>query len=381
MPNLAVVAISARALAQAAARDGYGVVAIDLFGDLDTRHACTQWLPAGRAGTLRIDAALVLNHLHQLARDGTVVGWIAGSGCEGQPALLDEGAALLPLIGTAPADMQRVRDAGTFFGWLDEHGIGHPEVRHTAPADATGWLVKDALGCGGAHVRPASTAPRNLTPGLYFQRLVAGTPMSVTYCANGGDATVLGFNQGLLGEGAGRFDYAGVIGPVALPATATEQATRALRLLAAGMNLRGLGSLDFMFDGEHVSVLEVNPRPSASLALYANAADTVPGGVMAAHVQACLQQRLPPPPAHPPGPRAVRGEAVVFAPRRLLLSTRAAAAMQERPDCHDLPAAATAFAPGDPLCSVSASGPDADTVRLHLRRRHDEILNILEPCS
>jgi uncharacterized protein len=379
MPTLALVALSARAMAQAAAHDGFGVVSIDLFGDLDTRRASLKWLPAGQPGTLRIDPAWVLRHLRELAQGGAVDGWVAGSGCEGLPDLLAAGAALLPLIGTAPAAMRRVRDPATFFAWLDEHGIGHPEVRVSAPAEPGAWLVKDATACGGGHVRPASSSASGaVSAGQYFQRRVAGTPMSATFCANGADAVVLGFNEGLLREGGHGFGYAGVLGPVALPAAAAGQATRALRLLAAGMHLRGLGSLDFMLEGEHISVLEVNPRPSASLALYAQ---TLAGGVMAAHVQACLHQRLPPPSANPAGPSAVRGEAVVFAPGGFRLPAAAAAALQARPDCHDLPAAATPFAPGDPLCSVSADAPDAASVRLRLRQRHDEVLNILEHCT
>ena len=39
MALLAVAAVSARLLAESAARDGYGVVALDVFGDADTRHA------------------------------------------------------------------------------------------------------------------------------------------------------------------------------------------------------------------------------------------------------------------------------------------------------------------------------------------------------
>ena len=35
---LVVAAVSARMLAEAAARDGYAVVALDLFGDVDTRR-------------------------------------------------------------------------------------------------------------------------------------------------------------------------------------------------------------------------------------------------------------------------------------------------------------------------------------------------------
>lgn len=376
MPTLALVAISARMLAEAAVHDGFGAVAIDLFGDVDTRQASTQWLPAGRAGSLCIDTTQVLGHLRELARLGTVAGWVAGSGCEGQPELLAEGARLLPLIGTAAPDVQRVRDPMTFFDWLDRHNIPHPEVRLSPPADPLDWLSKDANGCGGGHVQPAAAPlPQRPRARRYCQRRAAGVPMSATYCANGSDAVVLGFNEGLLHAGERPFVYGGVIGPVAVPAAAALQVTRAVHLLARGMALRGLGSLDFLLDGQAVSVLELNPRPSASLALYTQ---HLAGGVMSAHVQACLQQRLPDStPAGPPDV-AVRGEAIVFAPRALRLDAAAAAALRQHRGCHDLPAAGTAFAKGDPLCSVSTRGADAIAVRQRLQQQHEAVHHILE---
>ena len=98
MAALAVAAISARMLAEAAARDGYGVAALDLFGDADTRRVSTFWRSIGAAGSLQIDEALVLDALQELARqaDDDVIGWIPGSGFEGRPELIDAGARLLP---------------------------------------------------------------------------------------------------------------------------------------------------------------------------------------------------------------------------------------------------------------------------------------------
>jgi predicted ATP-grasp superfamily ATP-dependent carboligase len=47
MPAIAVAAISARAMAEAAVSDGFKVVALDLFGDTDTRRAgCRSARPA-----------------------------------------------------------------------------------------------------------------------------------------------------------------------------------------------------------------------------------------------------------------------------------------------------------------------------------------------
>ena len=60
MTVLVVAAVSARMMAEAAARDGFEVVALDLFGDADTRRAAFAFLPIGEPPSLHIDAARVL---------------------------------------------------------------------------------------------------------------------------------------------------------------------------------------------------------------------------------------------------------------------------------------------------------------------------------
>jgi predicted ATP-grasp superfamily ATP-dependent carboligase len=159
---------------------------------------------------------------------------------------------------------------------------------------------------------------------------------------------------------------------VPVAAAVARQVSAAARALAAAFGLRGLGSLDYMLDGEHVFVLEVNARPPASMALYP---DVGGAGVLRAHLRACLHDELPGPqrPA-----RSVGGTEIVFAPRALRLDDAAAAALASWPGAHDLPHAGTDFAAGDPLCSVAASGPDADSVKIALARLRDGVLQQLE---
>lgn len=378
MITLALVAQSARALAEAAAADGFAVVAIDLFGDADTRRASQAWFPAGAPGTLQLDTPQVLATLRLLAQRGGVAGWVAGGGCEGRPELLSQGAALLPLIGTAPQAVQRVRDPAVFFNSLQAAGIHHPEVRFTAPADGRGWLLKDGQGCGGWHILPAELAGHAAEPPAshYFQRRVPGTPMSATFCANGHKAVVLGVNRQLVcAIGTRPFVYAGVLGPLCLPDAAATALDTALQTLTAQFVLRGLGSLDFVLDGDTVQVLEINPRPPASLALYGA---RLAGGLMAAHVQACLQGRCPKLLPAPAGAPAVRGTAIVFAPHALHIDETAAQALQALPACHDLPMAGTRLQRGEPLCSVSAAGLDAAAVQRQLDTGREAVLNTLE---
>jgi predicted ATP-grasp superfamily ATP-dependent carboligase len=371
MQVLAVAGMSARAMAEAAARDGFDPVALDLFGDIDTCRAASRWLPIGEPGSLHIDDAMTLSALRVLAQRGDVLGWVAGGGFEGRPELLASGAALLPLVGMAPGAVRRVRDPAFFFDVLGSFGIAHPEVSFAAPQDAAGWLVKDAQGCGGWQVRPApmhSTEP--LPMHQYFQRVVRGVPMSATFVACGGQAVVLGFNEQIVQRFGDRpYVFCGVIGPVPLPPEAAVQVREAVVALAGQFALQGLCSLDFMLDGSRIAVLELNPRPPASIVLYGDLAP------IDAHVRACLHGELPPVPVPP---LRVEGQRVVFARQPLQLTDRLAQCLADWPEAHDLPCAGMAVATGDPLCSLTASGIDAAQVRARLQQGHDRLLKTLE---
>lgn len=375
MTRLAVAAISARLVAEAAARDGFEVIALDLFGDVDTCEVASRWFSIGTG--LRIDPALTLAALQVLAHRGDVAGWVAGSGFEGQPELLAQGAALLPLVGTAPDAVAAVRDPDRFFAALAAHGIGHPPAQRERPLEAAGWLAKDAFACGGWHVqRLASTAAGDRPPHGYYQREHAGRPMSATFVANGQDAVILGFNEQIVFSfGTHPFVYGGVVGPVPLAARAARQVGHAVRELAREFALRGLCSLDFLLDDEGgAAVLEVNPRPPASLALYGERR------AMDAHWRACRHGELPAVEAAV-RPARVQGSTVVFARRALALDERAALRLAAWPGSHDLPCAGTRVAPGDPLCSLTASGATAAQVRAQLDESRRALLTSLETMA
>jgi predicted ATP-grasp superfamily ATP-dependent carboligase len=371
---IAVAALRARPLVEAAAREGIGAVALDMFGDRDTRSAALQWFSIGRPDALRIDAASLLDALQSLARLGQVQGWVSGAGFDGRSDLLEHGAACLPLLGTAADDVRRVRDPKGFFGFLHSNGIGHPPVRHDPSVDTAGWLVKDAGASGGWHIQRAADAGGVVaSPLRYWQREVSGISMSATFIANGRDAVVLGHNEQIVRSvGTRPFVFCGVCGPVPVSATVAGEVDAAVRALAAAFGLRGLGSLDYVLDGERVWVLELNPRPPASMALYPEVGGA---GVLRAHLRACLHDELP----DPPGPATrIGGTEIVYATRALRLDEADAAALASRPGAHDLPHAGTDFAAGDPLCSVTASGPDAAAVKIGLARQRDAVLQQLE---
>jgi len=367
MTTIAVAAFSARSLVEAARADGFDVIALDLFGDADTRRAANDWRAIGDASSLRIDPARTLAALRDIAARGDVAGWVAGSGFDSMPFLLAHGARLLPLFGTPVPAVRRLRDAATFFTALQVLGIGHPDVSLQRPADPTGWLCKDMGGSGGWHIREAAGMPDALAPGgtaLYFQRFATGHAMSATFIADGSRAQVIGCNEMTVRPmGPRPFVYAGAIGPVPVSPAVAAQVERAVQKLTAEFALRGLASLDFMCDGDAVRVLEVNARPPGSLDLYQGC---VPGGWMAAHIAACREGRLP---ADVQTPGEVRGVEIVFASGPLQLDAAASAALSQTPDTHDVPEPNSRFDADAPVCTLSARGATPGQVRATLDAR------------
>jgi predicted ATP-grasp superfamily ATP-dependent carboligase len=356
--RLVVAALSARLLAESARDAGYEVVALDVFGDRDTRAASVRWLPIG-AG-LQIDAAMLCRALRDLRADG----WIAGAGIEPHLAAACAAAPQLPLIGSPPEVVATVRDGATFFAALHELGIAFPETRVADDAPAgEGWLRKDVHGSGGWHVHAAGA---RTAAAHYLQRVQAGEPISALFVADGREAQLIGVQRQLVRPRAGRpYVFHGIVGPIALGEALCAGIARIVERLVERFALIGLGSVDLLLDGETPVVLEVNPRPTASIALYDR-----DGAMVRAHIDGCRHRRLAGPASMPGEPR---GSEIVFAERRSIAGDRFA------PWCHDLPAAGRCIERDDPVCTVSATAATENEVLALLAARRDEVLASLEP--
>lgn len=350
--TVAVAGLSVRPLAQSARRAGWRVVALDGFGDRDTRAAGLDWRALG-SGLASPGVAALREALAWARQRHGAQAWVAGAGFDGRLGLLRAGNQELPLLGMAPELNVRLRDPATFFGALAACGVPHPPTQWLLPpANPRGWLQKDLRQCGGWHIRPARAAGRP-RPGRCWQQQVPGRPMSVLFLADGRRALRVGLNHLRVAPLAGRpFVYQGAVGPVQHPALAAAL-DAALTRLVPHLGLRGLASLDLMAgEAGRWWALELNPRPSATLALHDAA---WPAGLLAAHAQA-LQGELPA--QAPLG--ACRGEAIVFSPVALRVSSALSDALAAL-GCADLPRPGQAIAAGAPLCSARAQarGPQA----------------------
>jgi predicted ATP-grasp superfamily ATP-dependent carboligase len=122
-----------------------------------------------------------------------------------------------------------------------------------------------------------------------------------------------------------------------------------------------------LIDGERIEVLELNPRPPASLALYPHLGEV---GVLSAHLRACEEGVLPAP-SNADTP--VRGIEILFAGQRIEVDAAHAQALAALPGTCDLPRAGTRVAAGDPLCSVRAEGGDEARMNEQLAVRREAV--------
>ena len=277
--KLAIAATSARGYAQAAVSSGYEAVALDAFADADTLRIARQAFKL-KMHAQGVDAEDFKRTLAQINLDD-MDGFLYGSLFDAEPELLSWVATHVPLLGNMPEVLEQAKGFG-FFKLLDVLNITHPEVRLDVPEDAADWLSKKLGGSGGTHVRPANQGEvGGYFQKIYYQKKMAGKPVSMLFVADGKTAQLIGFNQQLVAPFADMpYRFAGAVGGIDLPAQAQQQFCYAAQQLTTAMGLRGINSLDAILDGETLWILELNPRLSATFHLYPN--------LFTAHMQGCV---------------------------------------------------------------------------------------------
>jgi methenyltetrahydromethanopterin cyclohydrolase len=290
-PSLLLAAISARALAQSARRAGLTPLVADFFADTDTQdaaHACRK-LAGGMDKGLR--ARPLLHALEALAglAPSPLLGFVYGAGFEGRPELLTLIAKSWPLLGNDAATVKRLKAPEIFFAELDRLGIPHPLMASERPAKGGSWLAKKRGGAGGSHIVPSRLGRGS--PNVYYQERVEGRAVSALFVGNGSGARVLGFSeQWTAPTPKSLWRYGGAVRPAALsPASAQRMASAVMRI-ARSFKIKGLASADFMVRDGEALLLEINPRPGATLDIF----DCGATPLLRLHVEAVRKGKLPP---------------------------------------------------------------------------------------
>ncbi len=259
----------------------------DLFGDLDTREIAAESIRVSGSLARGFGQKSLLDALSQLADGRRTEGVVYGSGFEDRPGLLAAVARCHRLMGTAPETIARVKDPFAFAELCRQAHIPHPETRRTRGVRGE-WLQKRVGAAGGTHVRPALRG-RSGQRTSYFQRRVDGRAISALFLADGKRALVLGFSEQWADPTVGRpFRYGGAVRPASASNGQSRQMARAVELLAASSGVVGLCSADFLLRPDGFDLLEINPRPGATLDIFRDAE----GCLFRLHLDAC-RGRLP----------------------------------------------------------------------------------------
>jgi uncharacterized protein len=290
--------VSGRALAAAARRAGFVPLVADRFADADTgriAQACIKLDGGARRGFAWTSLADALEALAEVA-PSPLLGLVYGAGFEDRPSLLAKLAQRFPVLGNDAATVDRVKDPAYFFGMLARLGIPHPRTLTEPPhardgLPATTWLAKRQGGAGGSHVAGVAADLRNTTGSrAYYQEKVEGGAVSALFVGNGETARVLGFSeQWTTPTKAAPWRYGGAVAPAALGPDLERRMIDAVERVASAFGLKGLGSADFLTNEDEIYLLEINPRPGATLDVFDS--DELP--LLGLHFDAMLTRRLP----------------------------------------------------------------------------------------
>jgi len=384
-PDLVCVGASVRAFACSAARAGWRVHAADMFGDRDLLAVVATHAPAGEPypGSL---AGIVAS-----LPPGP---WCYTGALENHPDLIATIAAVRPLLGNAAEAVRAVRDPARLAAAVREAGLEFPETLAAPPAAGTAgaFLVKPRGSAGGRGIErwrgQAAAPPRS--PRLW-QRRIVGRAWSASFACDRRSARLVCHSRQLLGRGwchAEGFAYSGsiLVPPARVPPALAAATDRLGALLAGEFGLAGLVGVDLVIDRRGgVHVIEVNPRPTASMELAERATGVSQAAV---HVAACRGAGVP-------GAEAAAGrswgKAVLFARHDLRLTAPLDAALDRlavrwsegagRPGLADLPAANSFVAARRPLLTLFAAAADERAVVGRLRRRAALLDRILSSGS
>ena len=304
--------------------------------------------------------------LETLAEGETPCGFVYGAGFEDRPELLGLVARRFSLLGN-PADVvRRVKNPERLSELCAALNIPHPKIRMKRPSDPRGWLVKSAGGAGGTHVAPAAAAGA-AGENIYFQRIAAGVPVSILFVADGAKARVVGLSRQWTAPAPGEpFRFGGSLRPAGLSRALQGRLRRVAKEITAACGLRGLNSIDFLVEGGDYTLIEINPRPGATLDIF----DDPGGALFRAHVDACRGHL----PLHSLSFEGAAAAGIAYARRDI-----PAMPDFDWPDwTADRQKAHSRLRVQDPLCTIKASAAKPSRARTLLDRRADWILGRLD---
>ncbi|KXF77514.1 hypothetical protein ATN84_09090 [Paramesorhizobium deserti] len=262
-----IAAISGRSLAAAACRAGFRPFVADLFNDSDTLRLAERAIRLPGNLQTGIEPDGLVERLAALADGDVPQAVIYGSGFERTPEMVDAIARHFFVAGNSARTMRAVKDPASLAALCTSLGIPHPEIRMDRPERLDGWLMKLAGGAGGSHVTLAGAGADK--PDRYFQRFVEGRNISALFIADGKEVRLIGFSrQWSAPSETSPYRYGGAVRLLRYHKRKRAQIGAWLTMLTARTGLVGLCSADFIDGPSGLWLIEINPRPGATLDIF-----------------------------------------------------------------------------------------------------------------
>ena len=306
-----------------------------------------------------IDEKQIAQTLAEVAGDDQPVAVIYGSGFERRPEMIEAISRKFAVAGNTAETVRLVKDPAGLARLCSELSMPHPDIRFDAPEHPQEWLTKLAGGAGGSHVKPANGDAYGHEH--YFQRFIPGKNLSALFLADRDKAHVVGFSRQWSSPSKhAPFRYGGAVRLRRFDREKTTQIENWLTGLAKRTQLAGLNSADFIDGPSGLHLIEINPRPGATLDIFDN--DQTP--LLREHLRAIMGSNISMP--------AYKGSAA-----SAIAYTAKAISAFPKIDWPALTAdhqmSGTTLAAGDPVCTVFAAAPSASAAMRAVKSRVKEL--------
>lgn len=348
-------------LAESANRAGYSPLVIDRFGDGDTEQLTHEnWV----VEQLTIDCLQVA--IDNLTKQYSVEQLIVGSGFESHPDSLEWLESKFKLIGNSSDTVKLVNNPQDFSNRLLALKIAHPETRFQPPEqNLQQWLQKPIASEGGIGIE--FFQGQSTRQNSYWQRYQHGQSYSALFIANGSEAKLIGFNRQWVTEQHNQaFMFSGIINK---QEDALQQYRETIQnwitILTQEYELLGLNGIDFIVENDQCWLLEINPRPPASMALY-----DCENNMLNLHISAYNGEL---PDRDLVQSSTITAYQVIYAVESLTIPIDFS-----WPEwISDRPCSGTNIDTGQPICSIIAVANNADFVIQVLQRRTQALYKLL----
>ena len=282
-PAVIAIGYSVRALVEACSHASLESVAVDHFGDADTRYfANDRWidLKLTERGRLSTDTRHALQTAAtEFMRTGKSVVFVLAGGMENLGGAVEQLREIAPVLGPSEVQRRALRDIEFLVDVARAARLQTPQIRFYETR-GSGWLWKPRSSAGGLRIVRNARAVADHGGG-YWQEYICGEQIGVSCLVEPERCQILSATSSFGAAewpGPTEFIYRGSFGPIALSTECKLQIESLCRHIRTRSGYLGWLQFDFIRDTRgDLWLLECNPRWTAGMEilLFSSSVDPV----------------------------------------------------------------------------------------------------------